>query len=606
MRIKTKDWVIFISIAILCLGFWYKFEYPHFSFVDLSVNKKDALFIANVYLKLKGIDTEKYLKSIVFDTDEWFNRYLQKTLGIKAEEDFIRQHGFDLFCWKVRFFRELQKEEYVIWVSAGTGSVLRFRHLIEDIEAREDIGKEAAKQKAEKFLKNSYGLDLKAYDFHEEKVKRLDKRIDYSFSWEKKGIFIPWEKNQGGAKLLIGATVSGNEIREFYKNRLDIPEKFQRYIENQFILAEYLYSFYFILFIILLMVAMTILMRRRHDLIPRLTKKWFCYLAIFVAIVNIIDILNNTQDIMINCPTSVPLASFIGLYWAKIIVFITFLAVCSVIPGLAGESLCNEVFPQSKYSSFLHYIKSNIFNRSVSKAIVFGYILSIIMLGLQAVIFYFGQKHLGVWREWFKLMQFSSAYIPLLSAFVIGATASLNEEITFRLFGISWSKKYLRNTVLAFALPSIIWGLGHTAYVIFPVWFRIIEISIIGFLFGFIFLRYGLISLIVAHYLFDVFWGANAYILGHSSTYLFFGSILTLCIPLIFAVIAYCLNRGEKEREIKNILDKIQEYNLNILITFITLKKSQGVSPDAIKRELTQHNWDPSLVDFAIADVFKI
>jgi hypothetical protein len=81
---------------------------------------------------------------------------------------------------------------------------------------------------------------------------------------------------------------------------------------------------------------------------------------------------------------------------------------------------------------------------------------------------------------------------------------------------------------------------------------------------------------------------------------------LTLCIPLIFAVIAYCLNRGEKEREIKNILDKIQEYNLNILITFITLKKSQGVSPDAIKRELTQHNWDPSLVDFAIADVFKI
>ena len=43
---------------------------------------------------------------------------------------------------------------------------------------------------------------------------------------------------------------------------------------------------------------------------------------------------------------------------------------------------------------------------------------------------------------------FSSAYIPLLSAFAIGFTASFNEEVIFRLFGISLTKKYLLPTTL--------------------------------------------------------------------------------------------------------------------------------------------------------------
>jgi hypothetical protein len=600
MKIKNRDWVIFILLAILCFGFWYKLEYPRFNFVNLSFNKQQALTESDNYLKAKGVDTNKYIKSVIFSLDSGFNRYFQHAVGLKAEEEFISQHDYDLFYWLVRFFKESQKEEFWVYISPRSGKIIKFIHSIEDLESRIDLGKAIAKQKAAEFLKGNFGIDLSRYDFHEEKIKRYEKRTEYIFSWEKKNIYIPWKEGQGGAKLLTEVTVSGDEVREFSKNNLELPEKFNRYVQSQFILGEYLYSIFYIIILGLLGWSVNIVLKRRNDTVMRLTRKWFYYAAGFLVIINIADIFNNLQLVFISYPTSSSLGSFFGLAVTKWIFDIGFLALGFIIPGIAGESLRSEVLPKNKFSSFLGYIKSSFLNRGLTRSILLGYLIWVIMLGLQAIIFYNGQKFLGVWREFSTLTYFSSAYIPLLSAFVIGATASLNEEITFRLFGISLAKKYLRNSILAVIVTSVIWGMGHTLYAIFPVWFRIIEISLIGIFYGFIFIRFGLMPLIVAHYLFDVFWCSAAYILGHSNWYLFSNAIGLLCIPLFLAAIAYFLNRTEQEKQIREVLDKIQEYNLGVLIAFISAKRAQGCSTETIKEELIRHNWDHLLVNLAI------
>ena len=605
MKIKTRDWCIFILLAVLSFGFWHKLEYPRLAFVNLPFNKQQALVESDNYLKAKGVDTKKYSKSIVFDSDEGFNRYFQHAAGLKAEEAFITQHDFDLFYWRVRFFKESQKEEYIVYISPRLGKVIEFLHLIEDIESRVDLGKDISKQKAEIFLQRAFGADLRQYDFHAEKIRRYEKRIEYIFSWEKKGIYIPWKQGQGGAKLLTEVTVAGDEIREFYKNKFDLPEKFLRYVQKQFILGEYLFSIFYILFFGLLIWSINIVLKRRLDLVPRLTKKWFYYAAGFLIIINAADFLNNLQLVFMAYPTSASGSSFFGLITMKWMFSMSILAFGFIMPGIAGESLYSEVFPKNKFGSFLSYIKSSFFNRALTRAILLGYLIWVIMLGLQAVVFYNGQKFLGVWREWQAMTYFSSAYIPLLSALVIGFTASFNEEIIFRLFGISLAKKYLRNSVLAVLVTSIIWGMGHTLYAIFPVWFRIIEVGLIGIFYGFIFIRFGLIPLIVAHYLFDVFWCSAAYLLGHSSGYLFYSSLGLLCIPLVFAVSAYFFNQGQQETPIPEILDKTQKYNLDVLIAFVSAKKLKGFSSEAIKKELVYYNWDHLLVNLAVEKVFK-
>jgi hypothetical protein len=605
MKISLRAWVVFTLAAAFCFGLWYKFGYPQFAFVDLAVDKKEAVAKAGAYLGSLGVDVKKYSQAAVFETDNWADRYLQKTLGLKAEEEFIRRQGYELFSWKVRFFKELKKEEYTVGVSPKSGNIVGFQHLIEDTEEREDTGEGAARRKAEEFLKKTFAMNLAEYDFNEEKAKRYDKRVDYGFSWQRKGVYIPWQNDQGVAKLLTGVTVSGNEIRGFYKCSLDIPEKFARYIENQLVLGAYLSSLSFLTLLFLVTSSIFIVLRKRYSLVMRLSRKWFFYLCAFFVIINICDIINNTENIIIGYSTSTRLVSFIGLYLVRLIINLIFFSFVFILPGLAGEALRSEVMPENKASSFLHYIKSTFYGRGMAKSVALGYLLFVILLGMQAAIFHFGQKYFGVWREWIKLTQFSSAYVPFLSAFIIGASAGLNEEILFRLFGINWGIKYLKNTVLAVVIASLLWGFGHTNYPIFPVWFRGIEVSLLGLLFGFVYLRYGLIPVIIAHYLVDVFWGIAAYILGKSPGYLFLGSLATLLIPLAFAAVCLVLNRDERERQIEIELSPTQKFNLGILATFVSARRSQGLSAESIEQELLKHDWDTALVELAIRQVFK-
>jgi membrane protease YdiL (CAAX protease family) len=605
MRIKTRDWCTLILLAVLSFGFWYNLEYPRFAFVKLPFNKQQAITESINYLNAKGVDVQKYSRAIIFDADERFNRYFQHAAGLKAEQEFIAQNDFDLFRWVVRFFKEGQKEEYLVYLSPRSGKVINFTHAIEDLESRIDPGKDGAKQKAEMFLQKTFGTDLDKYAFHEEKVKRYENRIEYVFSWEKKNVYIPWKQGKGVAKLLTEITVSGDEIRDFTKNKFELPEEFLRYVQKQSILGEYLYNIFYIFLFVLLAAAISIVLKNRQNIVPRLVKGWFYSAALFLIIINAGDFINNLQYVFMHYPTSARLGAFLGLSVTKWLFNIGFLAVGFIMPGIAGESLRSEVLPQNPQSSFLSYIKSSFLNRGLTQAILLGYLVWVIMLGMQAVIFYNGQKFLGVWKEWYMMTYFSSAYIPIFSAFVIAIGASLNEEIIFRLFGISFVKKYLRSLIPAVLVTSVIWGMGHTMYAIFPVWFRIIEITLIGIFYGFIFIRFGIIPLIVAHYLFDAFWCSAAYLLGQSYGYLFYSAVGLLSIPLIFAFGAYFFNRTQQERAERYVLDKIQEYNLGILITFIAAKRAQGVSAELIQEELLNNNWDHLLVNLAIAETSK-
>ena len=605
MKIKTRDWYIFFFLAILSLGFWYNLEYPRFSFIDLPINKQQALSEANQYLKNKGVSTENYAKAIVFESDEGFNRYFQHVAGRKAEEEFVIRHDFDLFYWLVRFFKESQKEEYILSLSPRTGKVVRFRHLIEDVESRVDLGKDIAKQKAEAFLEEAFGLALRGYSFHEERVKRYENRLEYVFSWEKKDIYIPWKEGPGGGKLLAEVTISGNEVREFSKNKFDLPEGFLRYVQKQFVLGEYLYNVFYVLLFVLLAWSITIVLKKRQDIVPRITKSWFYYLAVFLVIINTAGFFNNLQNIFMRYPTSAHLSSFLGLNFTKWVFNIGFLAIGFIIPGIAGESLQAEVLPENKNSSFFTFIKSGFLNRNLTGAILLGYLIWAIMLGMQAVIFYNGQKFLGVWREWHTMTYFSSSNIPLFGAFVIGISASFNEEVIFRLFGISLVKKYMRSLILAILLTSLIWGMGHTMYAIFPAWFRVVEITLIGIFYGVVFIRFGVIPLIVAHYLFDVFWCSAAYLLGHNRGGLFYSAIGLLALPVILAFVAYFLNHLQPDKPIREILNKTQRYNLDVLTVFVSARKSQGYQAELIKKELVDNGWDYLLVKLAVEAVFE-
>jgi len=607
MKISRKVWILYSLISLLAAFIWFKFAYHQLAFVDLSINKKDAFKKANEYLLSKGVDVKKYSTAMVIEDNYWVDRYLQKTIGFNEEEKFIKKYNFDLFYWSVRFFVENQKEEYIVKISSKSGQIISFIHYIEDTERRDTLDKEFARQKAKDFLVETFKLDFSGYELHEEQLKKFENRIDYVFLWEKKEVSISWKdrKDGGEAKLLTGATVSGNEIRNFYKNELDIPEKFQRYIQREITFGDLIGKLELIFLFIWIVWSVVNIIKRKDDVLIKRPWRLFLVIGICLFILQIIYSLNDFNRILFQYPTSSSLVSFLVNIFVLIIINSVLLNFLIVLLGTSSESLHYEIYPNNKASSFIYYLNSTIFCRTVAKFILFGYLLFIIFLGLQSILFYFGQKLLGVWVDKIRLTNLSSSYLPFLAVFIIGFQASFREEIVYRMFGINWLKKYIGSGFWAIIISALIWGFAHTTYPVFPIWFRGLEVGILGIFYGFIFLRFGIIPLITAHYLFDVFWESSAFIFGHSNTYLLVGSLIMLLFPFLFAAIAFIKNKPDKERQIDSVLDIHQRYNLDILLSFLSKKKMEGIPIENLKKELVIHGWDPIIVDLVLKSLEK-
>ncbi len=605
MKIKKIHWLIFILWALTSSIIWYRFTYPQLTQIDLNINREKALDIAHNYLLQKGIDSSQYKKAILFTSDVNADRYLQRSIGFQKEKEFIAEHEFDMFFWIVRFFKEKQKEEVKLSISSKDGEVSGFNHIIEDTEERESPSLDKAKSKAIEFLQNHYQLDIaKNYTFHSEKVTKYENRTDYSFSWEKNELYIPWSDNKedGGAKILTSATVSGEEIRFFSKNSLDIPEKFNRYVAEQKNIGNNLSAILRIVKLILLIGAIFFVIKRRHHIAMHTTKNFFIGLATFLFFILILSELNQFEFILFNYPTTSPLKDHIARIALNTLVGLFIFSIGFIMPSLAGESLRYENFQQKKESGFLHYIQSTFFSRGVFKGICLGYFTFLIMLGIQSFMFKMGQDYLGVWVEYSWVTKLSSTYIPLFVAFAIALEASVLEEITYRVFAINWFKKIFKNTLFAVLLASIIWGFCHSGYPIFPMWFRGVEVTALGLFLSFIYLRFGIIPVLIGHYVFDVFWNSSGYLLGKTLSMEFFSSLFVLLLPLLFGIIAFFANRPEEEKPLKWWLNKHQLYNLNILNTFLRLQFDNNKKQSDLKNDLIGHGWDIGVVEAALEE----
>jgi len=94
-------------------------------------------------------------------------------------------------------------------------------------------------------------------------------------------------------------------------------------------------------------------------------------------------------------------------------------------------------------------------------------------------------------------------WLPFLDPITNAFRSSVSEELIYRFFAIALLIKYLRSRALALFIPALIWGFAHSDYTVLPFYTRGIELTIDGLISGYFFIRYGLITVIVAHYVFD-------------------------------------------------------------------------------------------------------
>ncbi len=131
-----------------------------------------------------------------------------------------------------------------------------------------------------------------------------------------------------------------------------------------------------------------------------------------------------------------------------------------------------------------------------------GYGLAMFMLGLQAVMLWIAQAGFGMWSVNDPTSSYYNFLYPMIFPLMAWA-AAISEEAVYRLFGIALFQRLLRNTFLAVLVPSLIWALNHTLYPIYPVYTRLIEVTLLGLVFGYALLKYGFMTALFAHAIID-------------------------------------------------------------------------------------------------------
>ena len=174
--------------------------------------------------------------------------------------------------------------------------------------------------------------------------------------------------------------------------------------------------------------------------------------------------------------------------------------------------------------------------------------------------------------------------VPAFTALVIGFQASFSEEAMFRLFAINLFKKYGVPTALAVFFSAAMWGFGHTGYEIFPMWFRGVEVTCIGIIMGIFYLRFGLVTVIAAHFLIDAFLSNLPYLLKPHASFDFYTALAVVVLPLFLALIAFIFNRNTQEKPLSLRFNAQQQFNYNLLEELCRSKTPEELI--ALKKDL--------------------
>lgn len=176
----------------------------------------------------------------------------------------------------------------------------------------------------------------------------------------------------------------------------------------------------------------------------------------------------------------------------------------------------------------------------VLESVKHGYLWAFILMGVQSIIFLILQVTLGSWSTTDSAQSpINMQYAWLLP--IIAWLAGLSEEAVYRLFGIRMLKKIVRSTWVAAFITTVIWALGHTLYPIFPISTRPIELTVIGLMFSFIFLRYGFITAMFSHVVFDsVLMGLTLILMGDASNVS--AGAVAIALPFIVGYLVYRFN----------------------------------------------------------------
>lgn len=495
--------------------------------INFRIDRKGAKSVALEYLGKMGYSAGGYQSSVTFSYYNNAKEFLEKSLPLEEANRYMGKK-VPVWYWKVRFFKYFKKKEFVVHVDPS-GRIIKFVRVISDDDPGGSFSVSVGKEKALRFLEKQ-GVNTDNLELMEQGGQPLKNRTDRSYTFKEKDFDI------SGALLYYRVKFQGEEPG-FYSNYLHIPQMTKLAWKEEgkkgdlLVNIANLFTFFMVLGIIV------------YSYFHGLNFRWkfAIIIAVGVMLVVLLEQVNSLALAKSGYSTDLSYFSFWIQVWLSILGALVLFGIISFFVGSLGISL-QEGGARGKDTILV------LGGARIPLNIIIGYAVAFIVLGYDVLFYFWGKKYFGVWTPLdISYDNILSTPLPWVNALFVGFSAAALEEIFFRMCGISFLKrllkrfdflkKYRLDIIIAVVIPAVIWAALHCSYPQEPFYIRAIELTFVGILLGWIYLKYGILSTIVSHYCLNAVYGSTL-LLKSGNSYFVISGYITIGLMLIPAIIA--------------------------------------------------------------------
>jgi len=538
VRFDRRDRVFVLAcLAVIVLGAaagraGFTRAFPEAS-IDFKVTRDEAVTRGAAALKARGFSVEGMRALATFDVDDEAKVFLERTLGLQKASPLFAT-DVPVWRWSVRWVKPLEKLEYRSAV-APDGRVLSVRRLLPEKAGAPDPGDAAARVLAEEALRKDRGLEPGSLRFIRAEVEKRPARTDRIFEWESNTIRF------GDAAMRYLVEVQGDRVGRTSLH-LDVPEKWRRdyqTLRSKNLAAGSVATFGLILTFGAVLVVFLQRVRRKDV-------KWRLALT-FAAVGAALQLLASLNELPIRLfdyDTAEAWSGFLAQSLLADVAGAIALGAVLFLLVAAGEPLFREAYPGQPALGRILSVRA-FRSKRFFRGLLLGYAMTAFFFAYQ-VVFYIVAERFGAWAP--AEVPYSSLLgttFPWLGVLIMGFMPATTEEFSSRMFSIPFVRSFAPGWV-AVLLPAFIWGFAHSTYPNQPFYIRGLEVGFAGVLIGLVFLKEGMLPLLVWHFTVDAVYTALLLVRSTNPYFVVSGALsaLVLLLPMAVALVLYFRNGG--------------------------------------------------------------
>ena len=506
-----KNTLLYVAAILAVIGIVYSIfafdkAFPIVN-VKITADKNDILQRSDSLTTYYALMDSNYQSVVGFDTDSRFKNYVElEGGGVDTFQYVVNTGVYHPYTWAVRQYNinEIKECKYVF---SPHGQFLGFKVILPDSLPGANI----TEPDIEGIINAKSGMkdlipDLTLYTLIEESSELKEGgRRDHVFTYELN------DAGVGEALYRFKIGISGDELTMAVP-AVKIPDAFdQRYEEMRS--ANKTISFVGQAIMLLLYgifgVGLAIFfMIRKRTLLWKPPLKWAIAigLAIFLAYLTMISLSWFSYDTSLSSGQFLFQQVFFALLNGLLIAVIFF------VSASAAEGLDRQAFP-GHIQFWRSWSPTVGASKEIMRETIFGYLWAFFMIGFITFFYWITNHVFHWWSPAENMVDPNVLALPL--PWLLPAAQSLQagfwEETLFRAIPLAGAvligKNFKRKGVwiaIALVLQAAIFGSMHANYAQQPAYARIIEMLIPFLIYGLIYMRWGLLPVIISHFVYDI------------------------------------------------------------------------------------------------------